>query len=79
MLVTQGTGFLQVILVGDDNSSLTLNGLDQEGGQVRASRLKGLAQSGLVIVGDGLLGAGDGASDTGEVGPVILAGLWVRG
>lgn len=79
VLVTQGTGFLQVILVGDDNTGLTLDGLDQEGGQIRAGGLKGLTKGGLVIVGDGLLGAGDGASDTGEVGPVVLAGLWVRG
>lgn len=79
MLVTQGTGFLQVILVGDDNTGLTLDGLDQEGSQIRASGLKCLTKGGLVIVGDGLLGAGDGASDTGEVRAIVLAGLWVRG
>lgn len=78
VLVTQGAGFLQVILVGDDNTGLTLNGLDEEGGQIRGSRLEGLAQGGLVIVSDGFLGAGDGASDTREVGPVVLARLRVR-
>jgi hypothetical protein len=79
VLVTQGASLLQVILVGHDDTGLTLNGLDQEGGQVRAGRFKGRAQSSLVIVGDGLLGAGDGAPDTGEIGPVVLAGLRVRG
>jgi hypothetical protein len=79
MLVAQRASLLQVIFVGNDNASLALNGLDQEGGQVRAGRFKGLTQSGLVIVGDGLLGAGDGAPDTGEVGSVVLTGLRVRG
>jgi hypothetical protein len=79
VLVAQSAGLLQVILVRNDNTSLTLNRLNQEGGQVRACRLKGLTQSSLVIVGDGLLGAGDGAPDTGEVGSVVLTGLRVRG
>lgn len=79
VLVAQSASLLQVILVRNDNTSLALNRLNQEGGQVGAGRLKGLAQSSLVIVGDGLLGAGDGAPDTGEVGPVVLTGLRVGG
>jgi hypothetical protein len=79
VLVAQSASLLQVILVGNDDTGLALNGLNQEGGQVRAGRLKGLTQSSLVIVGDGLLGAGDCAPDTGEVGPVVLTGLRVRG
>lgn len=79
MLVTQSARLLQVTLVGDDDTGLTLDGLDQEGGQVGAGRLEGCAQGGLVIVGDGLLGAGDGAPDTGEVGAIVLARLRIRG
>lgn len=65
VLVAEGAGFLEVAWIGDDNTGLALDRLDQEGGKVRTGGLEGFAKSGLVIVCDGLLGAGDGAADTG--------------
>jgi hypothetical protein len=65
VLVTEGAGFLEVALIGDDDTGFALDRLDQEGGEVGAGGLEGLAQSGLVVVCDGLFGAGDGAANTG--------------
>lgn len=73
MLVTECPGLLQVVWVGDNNASLTLDGLDEESSEVGAGRLERLAESCLVIVGDRLLGSWDRASDTGKIRTVILA------
>lgn len=77
VLVAKSTGFLQVVLIRDDNAGLSLNGFDQEGGEVGAGLLESLAQSGLVIVGDGTVRSGDVASNSGEVGTVVLPRLGV--
>lgn len=78
VLVAQGSGLLQVILVGDNNACLALNGLHQEGGEVGTRLLEGLPQGGLIVVGDRLVRSGNGAADTGQVRAIVLARLGVR-
>lgn len=78
VLVAQGSGLLQVIVVGDNNACLALNGLHQEGGEVGTRLLEGLPQGGLIVVGDRLVRSGNGAADTGQVRAIVLARLGVR-
>lgn len=72
VLIAQGSGLLQVILVRDNNPRLTLDGFDQEGSQVGACFLERLAQGGLVVVRDRLISSGDGAADIGEIGAIVF-------
>lgn len=78
VLIAQGSRLLQVVLIWDDDAGLTLDGLNQEGRQVGACLLKGLPQSGLVVVCDGLISAGDVATDAGEVRTIVVTRLGVR-
>ena len=73
VLIAQGSGLLQVILVRNNNSCLALDGFDQEGSQVGACFLERFAQSGLVVVRDRLISSGDGAANVGEIGAIVLA------
>lgn len=73
VLIAECPGLLQVVWVGDNDASLTLDRLDEESSEVGAGRLERLAESCLVIVGDGLLGSWDRASDTGKIRAVVLA------
>jgi hypothetical protein len=65
VLIAECPGLLQVIWVGDNNACLTLDRLDEESSQVGASCLECLAQSNLIIVGNGLVCSWNRASDTG--------------
>lgn len=77
VLITESASLLQIVGVGDDNTGLTLNGLDEESSKVRAGGLEGLAQRSLIIVCDGLFGSWNRASDTGEIRTVVLPRLGV--
>jgi hypothetical protein len=77
VLITKGASLLQVLWVWYDNTSLTLDGLDEECSEVRAGGLEGLAQGSLIVVCDGLLGSWNGASDTGQIRTVVFARLGV--
>lgn len=44
VLVAQSAGFLEVLYIWYNDTSLTLNRLDQEGSQVGAGLLKGLSE-----------------------------------
>lgn len=79
VLVAQCASLLQVVLVGDDNTGFTLDGLDQESGQAGTGLLKGLAQSSLVVVQDRLIGPGNGAANVRQVRAVVLTRLRVGG
>lgn len=70
---------MQVGGVGDDDAGFALDGLDEKGRDFGAVGFKGGAQGGDVIVGELLLGLGACRADIGEVGPVVVAGLGVRG
>lgn len=73
VLIAECPGLLQVLWVGDNDSCLALDRLDEESSEVGAGGLERLAQSCPVIVGDGLLGSRDRASDTGQIRAVVLA------
>ena len=62
VLVAQGSGLLQVILVGDNNSSLALNGLHQEGDKAQTAFSKPPARRPYRLVGDRLVHSGNGAA-----------------
>lgn len=79
VLVAQLSGQLQIIVVRNNNSGFTLNRLEEEGSESGTDLLKGLAQSILVIVRNGLVRAGNRAPDAGDVRPVVLARLGVGG
>ena len=73
VLVAQGSGLLQVILVGNHDTCLALDGLHQERGQTRPRLLEGFPQCRLIVVCDRLIRSGNGAADTGQVRAIVLA------
>lgn len=77
VLIAQGSRLLQVVLIWNDDAGLTLDGLDQEGRQIGAGLLKGLPQSGLVVVCDRLVGAGNVTPDAGQVRTIVITRLGV--
>lgn len=78
VLIAECASLLQVLWVGHNDASLTLDGLDEESSEVRAGGLKGLAQGSLIIVCNGLGSSWNGASDTGQIRTVVFARLRVR-
>jgi hypothetical protein len=79
VLVAECASLLQVVGIWDNNACLTLDGLDEESGQVGAGRFEGFAEGSLVIVCDGLLCSGNRAADTGQIRTIVFARLGVRG
>lgn len=72
VLIAEGARLLQIVRVGDDDTGLTLDGLNEEGSKVGASGLEGLAQGDLIVVRDGLFSSWNCASDTGQIRTVVL-------
>lgn len=73
VLVAERTGLLQIGWVWDNDSCLALDRLYEESSQIRAGGLERLAESSLIIVGNGLLGSWNRASDTGQIRTIVLA------
>ncbi|KAI6757198.1 hypothetical protein HG531_003023 [Fusarium graminearum] len=63
----------EVIIVGDNNTSLTLNRLADESSGLLAVGLENLFEIGNVVVSDGLSGGGVDGTDVGNIRAVVLS------
>lgn len=79
VLLAESVDLGQVVFVGDNNTSLTLNGLNDESGGVLAMGLQNLLQVGHVVVTDRLAGGGRGGANVGDIGAVVVLGFGVGG
>lgn len=67
VLLAELGDLLEVAIVGDHDTSLTLNGLDQEGADVLAVVLEDVLEVLDVVVADGAAGLGADGANVGEV------------
>lgn len=79
VLLAELRDLLEVSLVGNHDTSFTLDGLDQEGGDVLAVVLEDVLEVLDVVVADGAAGLGVDGTDVGEVGAEANAGIGVGG
>lgn len=79
VLLAESLNLGEVVVIGDHDTSLTLNGLNDEGGSLLAVGLEDLFNIGDVIVSDGLAGGRRGGTNVGDVGAIVVLGLGVGG
>lgn len=79
VLGAESLDLLEVTLIGDDDTGLTLDGLADEGSGLLAVGLKNLLKIGNVVVSDGLAGGGVESANVGDIGTVVGLGLGVDG
>lgn len=79
VLLAEGLDLGEVVFSGDHDTSLTLDGLDDDGGRVLAVGLEDLFNVADIVVSDGLAGGGRGGANVGDVGAIVVLGLGVGG
>lgn len=79
VLLAKSVGLGEVVLIGDNDTSLTLDGLDEESSGLLAVGLEDLLKVSNVVVSDGLAGGGRSGANVGDVRSVVVARLGVGG
>ena len=79
VLLAESLNLGEVVVIGDHDTSLTLNGLNDDGGSLLAVGLEDLFNVGDVVVSDGLASGRRGGTNVGDVGAIVVLGLWVGG
>lgn len=77
VLLAKSVHLGQVVVVGNDNTGLALDGLNDEGGGVLSMGLQDLFQVGHIVVTDRLAGGGRGGANVGDVRAVVVLGLGI--
>lgn len=77
VLLAELGDLLEVSLIGNHDTGLTLDGLDQEGSNVLAVVLENVLEVLDVVVADGAAGLGVDGTDVGEVGAEANAGIGI--
>lgn len=67
----------QIVLVGNHDTSLALDGLDDESGSVLAVGIEYLFDIGDIVVSNGLAGGGRRSANVGNIRTVVVLGLGV--
>lgn len=79
VLLADGVDLCEVVIVGNNNTSLALDGLYDEGGGILAMGLQNLLQVGHVVVADGLASGRRGGANVGDIRAIVVLGLGVGG
>jgi hypothetical protein len=73
VLVAKRPAFLQVVIVGNNDSRVALDGLDDESSEVGSGGLEGSSEGCLVVELDQFFRSGDRAADVGDQRAVVAS------